>query len=88
MSIRISDCRKELESIVESVDSLLEHLGYDHARFSKLNSINTTEYDAIVFRNSDGVEFRIGFDVSVDWLNDKSSNYLDKNNDRVDIIRC
>ena len=88
MRVKISNCEKELEGVIEAVDNLIENLGYEHARFSQLDGLGTTEQDVIVFRNSEGVEFTIGFDVSVDWFHDKSSNYIDRSNERVGIDRC
>lgn len=60
-----TEINEKLEKMMELIEIAMREEGYKTLRMSEKNSpISTTEYDALILRNSEGQEFRIGFDES------------------------
>ena len=83
---KISDCEKELDWVIEGIDNLLENLGYDHCKFEDTR-LNTTAYRGLLFKDTDGVQYSITFDVDVNWLKDISRKDMDEQAEDVHILR-
>lgn len=72
------DRNDELEKVIEVMEDYLENNGYDHIRMNEHKTINTTAYDAIIFKDGEK-EFTITFDESVSLnkhRNFVSTNYI------------
>lgn len=70
-----------LDNVIESIDCFLENKGFEHIKMSKSDSISTTAYEGIVFRNGD-TEYTISFDVNKEYNREKgvyeNTNHIDK----------
>ncbi|GAA0102469.1 hypothetical protein UT300012_31840 [Paraclostridium bifermentans] len=82
MKTMINEKEKNLlDGVIDSVDLFLENMGFEHIKMSESNSISTTAYEGIVFRNGN-TEYTISFDVSKSYNREndvyENTKHIDK----------
>jgi hypothetical protein len=81
VNILTNNKNKQLEDMIQSVRKLFEDKGYKTIRFSETKEkYLTTNYDVLIIRGEDGIEYDISFDKSIqydeNWCGQKPTNII------------
>lgn len=75
--------KDDLETLIKTIENSLQEEGYLTQRFSESNKIGTTSYDGIIIKDSNGKEYLIHSDESLQYNREKGhweeTHYIEAN---------